>query len=73
MFGLGTGEIVLIMLVLVIFFGASKLPQLGDSLGKSLKGFQKAMSGTDDDAKKDKKAPIEATATKAEAPPAKTE
>jgi sec-independent protein translocase protein TatA len=69
MFGLGTGEIVLIMLVLVIFFGASKLPQLGDSLGKSLKGFQRAMSGADDDKKKVEPAPT----AKAEAPPAKTE
>jgi len=71
MFGLGTGEIVLIMLVLVIFFGASKLPQLGDSLGKSLKGFQRAMSGADEEKKKVE--PTTATTAKAEAPPAKTE
>lgn len=72
MFGLGTGEIILILVVLVIFFGANKLPQLGDSLGKSIKGFQKAMSGSDDDKKKKQ---VEASAT--EAPPvppaAKTE
>ena len=57
MFGMGTGEIILIAVVLVVLFGAKKLPQLGDGLGKALRGFQKAVSGGDD---KPAKTPLEA-------------
>ena len=56
MFGMGTGEIILIAVVLVVLFGAKKLPQLGDGLGKALRGFQKAVSGGDEKPK----APLEA-------------
>ncbi len=52
MFGLGTGELMLILLVAVVLFGANRLPQLGDSLGKTLRGFQKAVGGVQDEAKK---------------------
>jgi sec-independent protein translocase protein TatA len=48
MFGLGTPEILVIALVLVLVFGAKKLPQLGDGLGKAIRGFQKAVSGSDE-------------------------
>jgi sec-independent protein translocase protein TatA len=57
MFGMGTGEIILIGIVLVVLFGAKKLPQLGDGLGKALRGFQKAVHGIDE---KPKTQPIEA-------------
>jgi sec-independent protein translocase protein TatA len=55
--GLGTGEIILIFIVLMVLFGAKKLPQLGDGLGKALRGFQKAIHGVDE---KPKAEPIEA-------------
>jgi sec-independent protein translocase protein TatA len=42
MFGLGIGELLLIALVLFLLFGASKLPQLGQGLGESVKSFRKA-------------------------------
>ena len=42
MFGLGIGELLLIALVLLLLFGASKLPQLGQGLGESVKSFRKA-------------------------------
>ena len=42
MFGLGVGELVLIAVVLLLLFGSSKLPQLGQGLGESLKSFRKA-------------------------------
>ena len=48
MFGLGTPEIIVIALLCVVLFGAKKLPQLGDGLGKAIRGFQKAVSGSDD-------------------------
>ena len=45
MFGMGTGELILIAVVVLVLFGANKLPQLGDGLGKAIRGFQKSMSG----------------------------
>jgi sec-independent protein translocase protein TatA len=42
MFGLGIGELLLIALVLFLLFGASKLPQLGQGLGESVRSFRKA-------------------------------
>ncbi|HZY02245.1 MAG TPA: twin-arginine translocase TatA/TatE family subunit [Anaeromyxobacteraceae bacterium] len=42
MFGLGIGELVVILLVLVLLFGASRLPQLGAGLGEGIKSFRKA-------------------------------
>ena len=44
--GLGTGEIILIVLVVMVVFGASKLPQLGDGLGRAIGNFKRAVSGT---------------------------
>ena len=41
-------EIVVIGIVLIVVFGAKKLPQLGDGLGKAIRGFQKAVSGADE-------------------------
>jgi sec-independent protein translocase protein TatA len=45
---MGTPEIILIAIVIFVVFGASKLPQLGDGLGKAIRGFQKAVSGADE-------------------------
>jgi sec-independent protein translocase protein TatA len=42
MFGLRLPELLLILAVLLLLFGAQKLPQLGQGLGESLKGFRKA-------------------------------
>jgi sec-independent protein translocase protein TatA len=47
MFGLGTGEMILIVVVLVLVFGATKLPQLGEGLGKSIRSFKRAVSEVD--------------------------
>jgi TatA/E family protein of Tat protein translocase len=44
MFGLGSGELLIILAIVVLVFGAKKLPQLGDGLGKALKGFKKAVN-----------------------------
>lgn len=53
MFGLGMGELVVVLLLVVLMFGGKKLPQLGSSLGESIKNFKKGMKGDSDD--KDKK------------------
>lgn len=44
--GLGTGEIVLIIVVIMLVFGASRLPQVGDGLGRAIGSFKRALSGS---------------------------
>jgi sec-independent protein translocase protein TatA len=41
---LGMGEILVILALALLFFGPSKLPQLGASLGQAIKGFKKGLS-----------------------------
>jgi sec-independent protein translocase protein TatA len=43
-FGMGFGELVLILVIVVVVFGATKLPQLGDGLGKAIKNFKRAVN-----------------------------
>jgi sec-independent protein translocase protein TatA len=46
--GLGFGELILILLIVLVVFGAGKLPQIGDALGKSIKNFKRASQGHDE-------------------------
>ena len=46
---LGFGEIVLILVIALVVFGPSKLPQLGDALGKGIRNFKKATLEPDPD------------------------
>ncbi len=48
MLGLGPMELVLILVIVLVIFGAGKLPQIGDALGKSVKNFQRAANGKDE-------------------------
>jgi len=43
-FGMGFGELVLILLIVVVVFGSTKLPQLGDGLGKAIKNFKRSVN-----------------------------
>ena len=45
---LGMGELVVILLIVVVLFGATKLPALGQGLGQGLRSFKKAFSGDDE-------------------------
>ena len=53
MFGnLGTGEIILILLIVLILFGAKKIPELAQGLGKGLREFRKAAKDIQDEVEK---------------------
>jgi sec-independent protein translocase protein TatA len=54
MFGLGTTELLLILAIVVIIFGASKLPEIGSGMGKAIKNFKKASDEIDVTPGKDK-------------------
>jgi len=43
MFGLGTQELIIILVLVLIIFGAGKLPQVGGALGKGLRNFKQGM------------------------------
>jgi sec-independent protein translocase protein TatA len=45
---LGFGELLLIFIVILLIFGSSKLPALGDALGKGIKNFKRSISGHDE-------------------------
>jgi sec-independent protein translocase protein TatA len=47
-FGMGFGELVLILIIVVVVFGSTKLPQLGDGLGKAIKNFKRAVNSTNE-------------------------
>ena len=48
MFGsFGWMELLLILIIVLIIFGAGKIPQLGEGLGKAIKGFKKSVNETD--------------------------
>lgn len=42
MFGLGMQELVIILLTVLVLFGASKLPQIGRGMGEAIRNFKKA-------------------------------
>jgi sec-independent protein translocase protein TatA len=45
--GLGFGELVLIVIILLVVFGGAKLPQIGDALGRAIKNFKRGVSEDD--------------------------
>ena len=51
MFGIGLPELLVILLVLLLLFGASRLPEIGKSLGEAIREFKKGMNGSDGEKK----------------------
>jgi sec-independent protein translocase protein TatA len=44
MFGLGTQELMLVLVIVFVLFGATKLPQIGSGMGQAIRNFKKSVS-----------------------------
>ncbi|UBF24800.1 twin-arginine translocase TatA/TatE family subunit [Kovacikia minuta CCNUW1] len=49
MFGLGWPEVAIIVIVAIVIFGPKKIPELGGTLGKTLRGFKEGLSKSEED------------------------
>lgn len=49
MFGLGIWELILILLIVLLFFGAKRLPEIGSSLGEGIREFKDSIDGMDEE------------------------
>lgn len=49
---IGLGELLVVALVILLIFGAQRLPQIGEALGKAIRGFNNALKGDNNDGKK---------------------
>lgn len=58
MFGLGTTELIIILVILILLFGSTRLPGLAKGLGESIRNFKKAVNEEKEEAE-EKKARIE--------------
>jgi sec-independent protein translocase protein TatA len=66
-FGVSLPELLILLVVLLLVFGAKRLPEMGKSLGKGMREFKDAVSGEDDH---ESAQTTTATATRVELPPA---
>ncbi len=48
MFGIGTTELLIVLGIVVVVFGARRLPELGSGMGKAIKNFKAGVSGKDE-------------------------
>lgn len=61
---LGLPEIILIVVVALLFFGPSRLPGLGKSVGEAIRGFKKGISGSDENESENKAEKLERSNSK---------
>ncbi len=48
MFGIGTTELMIVLVIVVVLFGARRLPELGSGVGKAIRNFKAGISGKDE-------------------------
>jgi sec-independent protein translocase protein TatA len=48
MFGIGTTELLIVLGIVIVIFGARRLPELGSGMGKAIKNFKAGISGKDE-------------------------
>jgi sec-independent protein translocase protein TatA len=48
MFGFGMPELIIILVIVLVVFGAGRLPEIGSALGKSIKNFKRSSDGKDE-------------------------
>jgi sec-independent protein translocase protein TatA len=48
MFGIGTTELLILLVIVIVIFGARRLPELGSGLGKAIKNFKAGVSTEDE-------------------------
>jgi sec-independent protein translocase protein TatA len=48
MFGIGTTELLILLVIVIVIFGARRLPELGSGLGKAIKNFKAGVSNKDE-------------------------
>jgi sec-independent protein translocase protein TatA len=51
MFGLGFPEIILILVIVILIFGTSRIPELGRGLGEGIRNLRKSVKGDDEEKK----------------------
>jgi sec-independent protein translocase protein TatA len=54
-FGIGIQELLVILLICLLIFGAAKLPEIGKAIGKTIKEFKKSIKGIESDDEEEKK------------------
>jgi sec-independent protein translocase protein TatA len=48
MFGIGTTELMIVLGIVIVLFGARRLPELGAGVGKAIRNFKSGLSGEDE-------------------------
>jgi sec-independent protein translocase protein TatA len=60
LFGIGFPELLVVLVIILIVFGVGRLPQIGEGLGKAIRGFKKGVEEPDEEEPGDKKNPSDA-------------
>ena len=62
-FGIGWQELLIVLVIVLVIFGASRVPEVGRALGKGIREFRSSVTGKDEEAKDEPKAEEKSEAT----------